>query len=323
MVHHHPPNSHPELPPPPPPPPVPPRPFAASFSLRWALGNRNRNAKIPRRFQFGRLPLPTTGGVNPVLRLGLSPLNPARRSALLINPEPNSNPNRFAASPPKEKILVEPVEGSENTPEDKGTNNLLLRFCVKKRDLSAPSADPEPEPQAEAKAEVEEAEVLEEGESNPLVKTWNLRPRKVVEKKTAVKGRNGGSLGHDAGRTRSRVRHGSSSRGKNGGLKELKENGGRRKEEEEGVVLKTAMLSLTLTKEEIEEDFLKVTAAKPPKKPNKRPRAVQKQLDAVFPGLWLTSVSVTPDLYQVPDPPLKIKLFSSLCASCERPKENS
>ncbi|KAJ0763741.1 hypothetical protein HanPI659440_Chr08g0284421 [Helianthus annuus] len=36
-----------------------------------------------------------------------------------------------------------------------------------------------------------------------------------------------------------------------------------------------------------------------PRKPKKRPRFVQKQLDTLFPGLWLSEI--TADLYKVPD----------------------
>ncbi|KAK1269084.1 hypothetical protein QJS04_geneDACA018533 [Acorus gramineus] len=58
-------------------------------------------------------------------------------------------------------------------------------------------------------------------------------------------------------------------------------------------------LSVSLTREEIEEDIFGLTGSKPSRRPKKRPKSVQKQLDLVFPGLWLTEV--TPEIYKVSD----------------------
>ncbi|XP_010265083.1 PREDICTED: uncharacterized protein LOC104602914 [Nelumbo nucifera] len=62
-----------------------------------------------------------------------------------------------------------------------------------------------------------------------------------------------------------------------------------------------AKFSISLSREEIEEDFVGVTGTRPPRRPKKRPRIVQKQLDIMFPGLWLTEI--TPDTYKVHDFP--------------------
>ena len=195
---------------------------------------------------------------------------------------------------------VEPVEGSERRVEEKGKSKLFIRLPVKKREIfgfgSGSSAIPEPEPEPEPEAEAEgngdgdgEAEgegegdgdfASEDDELNQSVKTWNLRPRRPVETKKAPA--NGGGSGQG-----SRTRNGSGS-GRGAGQEKGKEKE-KEKEKEKGkgkrmekVEVKRAVFSLTLTKEEIEEDFLKMTGAKPPKKPQKRPRAVQKQLDVKF-----------------------------------------
>ncbi|KAK7250617.1 hypothetical protein RIF29_33159 [Crotalaria pallida] len=63
---------------------------------------------------------------------------------------------------------------------------------------------------------------------------------------------------------------------------------------------KRTLFSLTLTKEEIEEDFLEMTGELPPKKPSRRPRNV---MDDIFPGILLNKVK--PETYKVPYPPLK------------------
>ncbi|KAF2315714.1 hypothetical protein GH714_040245 [Hevea brasiliensis] len=59
--------------------------------------------------------------------------------------------------------------------------------------------------------------------------------------------------------------------------------------------------SVPLSKEEIEQDFMEISRIRPPRRPKKRPRIVQKYLDSIFPGLWLTEV--TPDSYEVPEVP--------------------
>ncbi|XP_021896331.1 DEAD-box ATP-dependent RNA helicase 42 [Carica papaya] len=55
--------------------------------------------------------------------------------------------------------------------------------------------------------------------------------------------------------------------------------------------------SIPLTKMEIEDDYMELVGHRPPRRPKKRPRIVQKLLDPLFPGLWLTEVTV--DTYRV------------------------
>ncbi|XP_024987828.1 uncharacterized protein LOC112522760 [Cynara cardunculus var. scolymus] len=57
--------------------------------------------------------------------------------------------------------------------------------------------------------------------------------------------------------------------------------------------------SITLSRRELEDDFTAMAGRRLPRKPKKRPRIIQKQLDTLFPGLWLTEI--TADLYRVPD----------------------
>ncbi|KAK1565591.1 hypothetical protein Q3G72_030210 [Acer saccharum] len=60
-------------------------------------------------------------------------------------------------------------------------------------------------------------------------------------------------------------------------------------------------LSVSLLKEEVETDFMAMVGTRPPRRPKKRPRIVQKQLDSLFPAFWLTEV--TADLYKVAQVP--------------------
>ncbi|KAK7251627.1 hypothetical protein RIF29_34979 [Crotalaria pallida] len=58
---------------------------------------------------------------------------------------------------------------------------------------------------------------------------------------------------------------------------------------------------VSLTKEEVDQDFWALVGTKPPRRPKKRPRILQRQLDTLFPGLWLTEVNA--ESYKVPDDP--------------------
>ncbi|KAL3624520.1 hypothetical protein CASFOL_031188 [Castilleja foliolosa] len=54
---------------------------------------------------------------------------------------------------------------------------------------------------------------------------------------------------------------------------------------------------LSLSKVEIEEDIFSLTGLKPARRPKKRPKFIQKQVDSLFPGSWLVSISA--DSYKV------------------------
>ncbi|KAL4586637.1 hypothetical protein LXL04_011278 [Taraxacum kok-saghyz] len=57
--------------------------------------------------------------------------------------------------------------------------------------------------------------------------------------------------------------------------------------------------SIALSRRELEDDFTAMAGRRLPRKPKKRPRIIQRQLDTLFPGLWLSEI--TADLYRVPD----------------------
>ncbi|KAG6512761.1 uncharacterized protein LOC121978015 [Zingiber officinale] len=57
--------------------------------------------------------------------------------------------------------------------------------------------------------------------------------------------------------------------------------------------------SIVLSREEIEQDYLAFKGTKPPRRPKKRSKIVQRQLDYGFPGLWLSEI--TPETYKVDD----------------------
>ncbi|ONK81722.1 uncharacterized protein A4U43_C01F32220 [Asparagus officinalis] len=70
-----------------------------------------------------------------------------------------------------------------------------------------------------------------------------------------------------------------------------------RSEEEERNRGERCKFSVALKREEIEEDFVKMKGSKPPRRPKKRAKYVQRQLDSLFPGLWLSEI--TADLYKI------------------------
>ncbi|PKA63537.1 hypothetical protein AXF42_Ash005432 [Apostasia shenzhenica] len=55
--------------------------------------------------------------------------------------------------------------------------------------------------------------------------------------------------------------------------------------------------SVSLSRKEIEEDFYAFKGRRPPLRPQKRARIVQRQIDALLPGLWLSEVTL--DSYKV------------------------
>ncbi|KAI4303270.1 hypothetical protein MLD38_038920 [Melastoma candidum] len=122
-------------------------------------------------------------------------------------------------------------------------------------------------------------------------KPWNLRPRRgpmataAAAAAAAVGARNGEHEGGAGNRSR-----------RNG-------DGGEHKKEEKEEGKKKRRLWIALTKEEIEEDVFIMTGCRPSRRPKKRNRTEQKQLDCVFPGLWL--VGTTADVYRVAETPAK------------------
>ncbi|GAU14808.1 hypothetical protein TSUD_50200 [Trifolium subterraneum] len=132
--------------------------------------------------------------------------------------------------------------------------------------------------------EVENGDAAGEG-SMAGEKTWNLRTRRGA---AATAGESTGKgLKIDEKKP-----NGSPLRNVNGGGSKLRGGGG-------GGSPQRVKFSLALSKKEIEEDFLKMTGNRPPRRPKKRARNVQKNMDTLFPGMWLSDV--TPDMYKVAD----------------------
>ncbi|XP_019704782.1 uncharacterized protein [Elaeis guineensis] len=80
----------------------------------------------------------------------------------------------------------------------------------------------------------------------------------------------------------------------------LRSRAGAEGDEKTAKKVRPAEFSISLSKEEMMEDFIAMTGAKPPRRPKQRPRPLQKKLNGIFPGLDLPEI-VTPDLYRVSD----------------------
>lgn len=143
----------------------------------------------------------------------------------------------------------------------------------------------------------------EEAEAEETVqKPWNLRPRKVLFSKaaTAPMGqKNGefqepaeGSVAVSGGQHQSENQN----QPKSMRLRGFTEQQSTEKKEKR-------KFWIALSREEIEEDIFAMTGSRPARRPPKRPKNIQKQLDTLFPGLWL--VGVTADSYRVADAPPK------------------
>ncbi|OIT02073.1 PREDICTED: uncharacterized protein LOC109226871 [Nicotiana attenuata] len=134
---------------------------------------------------------------------------------------------------------------------------------------------------------VEEEE--EEGLKEEKV-LWNLRPRKSVmkvglEAETAPLKKNVEMEVESSNHIRSqRVRDNNvdNGHGFGSGKKEKKKK-----------------LWISLSREEIEEDVYSMTGSRPARRPKKRSKTIQKQLDNVFPGMYL--VGLTADSFRVND----------------------
>ncbi|PNX94123.1 hypothetical protein L195_g017291 [Trifolium pratense] len=114
-------------------------------------------------------------------------------------------------------------------------------------------------------------ECSDEESNTQLVKTWNLRPRKprVNPEKQGNNGSGEGGMSRkSATPTRASTPRSAAK--------------SRPQPKVQRPVMEKHELVISLTKEEIEHDFILLTGEKPPKKPNKRSKAVQKNHDVNF-----------------------------------------
>ncbi|XP_039030038.1 uncharacterized protein LOC120164368 [Hibiscus syriacus] len=122
----------------------------------------------------------------------------------------------------------------------------------------------------------------DDDDEKTVQRPWNLRSRKLVVETSAAE-----KMSKTAAPKSMRLRG-------------LTENGG------VAVKKEKRKFWIALSKEEIEEDIFVITGSRPARRPKKRSKNIQKQLDNVFPGLWL--VGTTADAYRIVDVPVKASL---------------
>ncbi|KAK7251787.1 hypothetical protein RIF29_35308 [Crotalaria pallida] len=150
----------------------------------------------------------------------------------------------------------------------------------------------ETDDEAEHRKTADDAVVAAEEAEEAVQKPWNLRPRKQVTAK------NGNSeMQEPVGESNAGMAK--SLRVKGDAAMTMMQCGERKKEQKN-----KNKFWIALSKEEIEEDIFVMTGSRPNRRPKKRPKIVQKQLDSVFPGLWL--VGVTAEAYKVEETATKV-----------------
>ncbi|KAK9115009.1 hypothetical protein Syun_021806 [Stephania yunnanensis] len=122
----------------------------------------------------------------------------------------------------------------------------------------------------------------DDGDDESGARPWNLRTRRA-----ALRAPNEKSLNLDEGKQRVSPQ------------KTLRPRGG----VVSSSIKERKKFTKDLSREEIEEDFAMMNGTRPSRRPKKRAKIVQNYVDTVFPGFWLSEVTV--DTYKIPDEPEK------------------
>ncbi|KAF8032784.1 hypothetical protein BT93_D1623 [Corymbia citriodora subsp. variegata] len=213
-------------------------------------------------------------------------------------PPPLATTTATVASPCLRRLPSSPPPPPDDSdPESRPPRVGSRRSRSPGRGLAPPEQLPPPEGEHQSRAagggasedgKVEAAEAAR--------RPWNLRPRRTANPPPPSL-RNGetfldaacGALGGD------KENYAQQQQPKSVRLRGFAEEGEKKE--------KKRKLWISLSKEEIEEDIFVMTGSRPARRPRKRPKNEQKQLDIVFPGLWL--VGLTPDAYRVAEAPAK------------------
>ncbi|XP_020681569.1 uncharacterized protein LOC110098948 [Dendrobium catenatum] len=168
---------------------------------------------------------------------------------------------------------VNPVAGIDGSAAGSTVPETQIELRKKRQASYSPEAGVFKEKETE---QDEPSSAAAEAAAAAPARPWNLRARRASCFAPSESGRN----------CYAKPLLGKDDPAKGGMLKSMVGENGKRRE-----------FSVSLSREEIEEDFYAFKGTKPSRRPKKRPKTVQKQLDALFPGLWLSEV--TADDYKV------------------------
>lgn len=216
----------------------------------------------------------------PALNHRSLPTSSNRKRRSFFEPENSERPSSSFQPPPefRRRASISDNDGGIGAV----TNKIMLDFQtqvnrMKSAVLSEGSEDIDPPPTRTAE------------EAMP----WNLRTRRSACKDPRANGGTGGRIPRVDERkpsfplptasVKSPARRTDVDGGENG------DTGGEKRPR--------AKLRVPLMKQDIEDDFVAMTGIRPPRKPKKRPRHVQRQIDRFFPGLWLSEIRAS--MYKV------------------------
>lgn len=155
-------------------------------------------------------------------------------------------------------------------------SKILIKIACKNNKLEEENPQEEPLNIDNNDGHDETDEVQEDGKINNHIdeetKTWNLRPRKPIRKSQNVAG--GAEKGSVSVMPDKNKAQSPSINANKPGEKEGNCSGGSEKKEK-----RKLSISIALSKEEIEEDIFILTGSKPARRPKKRAKNIQKQLD--------------------------------------------
>ncbi|XVE74086.1 hypothetical protein DITRI_Ditri11bG0171000 [Diplodiscus trichospermus] len=245
--------------------------------LKWAMNHTNNHRLRKPSDSSHKSPQPgDTDSDSDNNRKG----NPVCEAPAKSGASSGSSPDHKTEKSEKKVINCSDVLADNNS-EKKTTPTVRSKIYIRFRTKNQKSVDEAPVGGDQSFS----AEDFEEF----VPKTWNLRPRKPISKPP---NQNGGVLRIGASANENKTHRPESSRSRN-----VTEHKAAEKKE------KKQKFSISLSREEIDEDIFAMTGSKASRRPKKRAKNVQKQLDCLFPGLWLASI--TPDCYKVPEPPIK------------------
>ncbi|KAK1408894.1 hypothetical protein QVD17_41026 [Tagetes erecta] len=204
--------------------------------------------------------------------------SPLHKQSPMHESESESEPNSVVpiGKPNRKTVHEKSTKPIDNSKGNRSNNKICIRFRKNNNNHNDTVIDENDNHSSTPVHNTVQSPATEEEESLP--KTWNLRPRRppINHKQNNI----------------GLPKIGSSPLTVNKLASEVKLN-----DHTNLMTSKKHKFSISLAREEIEEDIFSITGAKPNRRPKKRSRTVQKQLDTLFPGLWLGTI--TADSYKV------------------------